>query len=538
MTEDTPLWVHLNVAENLYRHTPQDSREQQQAFQTLALAAQQHDLSPYETADITMFLYQYSSEDSAYRQQALDLFLSFAQRPQLTLEQLWEFANFLIRRLHTDTSVRWQQDAQRILQQLVNRSDLTTQQRVELIQRLCNSSFNVPVLWSLTYQMLADLERSAQVTISDVTEVTHLLYRCTQNFSSPEQPEVHLLARQKLQELLAYPDLPIEEKLHIAETFLQSDEAELRHAAIQLCERFIRGRKLPPPATQLLLSIIIRLYRYNKRAQERRQAFQMLAKLIHWRNINLGAMVDFAWTLYQFGHSDDDQRTHAVQLLSDIAKRKDAPVEQLLSIADAIHAAHIPRPEPEHSMLPALINLLEQNETLSTPQVLHVTTLFVFSMDNDNGWQHFTRALSLMLQRIDLTAEHLAQLTLNYRSDASELRPRILQHLADLTKDQTLTITQSLLIVTPLLKGYDVSYTYKARAVQAVVALLQPEPAEQFLRQYWHSPLSETLADMPFMAELAQQVLLPYPYRDGIYEKLRRMIAQTGVIATTGHERE
>ena len=189
-------------------------------------------------------------------------------------------------------------------------------------------------------------------------------------------------------------------------------------------------------------------------------------------------------------------------------------------------------------MLPALINLLEQNETLSTPQVLHVTTLFVFSMDNDNGWQHFTRALSLLLQRTDLTAEHPAQLTLNYRSGASELRPRILQHLIDLTKDQTLTITQRLLIVTPLLKGYDVSYTYKARAVQAVVALLQPEPAEQFLQQHWHSPLSETLADMPFMAELAQQVLLPYPYRDGIYEKLRRMIAQTGGITTTGHERE
>jgi transcriptional regulator with XRE-family HTH domain len=535
MNEDSPLWARVDVAENLYRHTPQDSPEHQQAFQTLALAAQQHDLSPYDTADITMFLYQYSSEDSAHRQRAIDLFLSFTQRPQLTLEQLWGFANFLILRLRTDTSVRWQQDAQRILLQLVNRSDLTTQQRVELIQRLCNSSFNVPTLWSLTYQMLADLERSAQVTIGDVAQVTQMLYQCTQNFSSPEQPEVHLLARQKLQELLASPDLPIEEKLHIAETFLQSDEAELRYTAIQLCVRFIRGRELPPPATQHLLSLITRLYRYNKRAQERRQAFQMLAKLIHWRNINPGEILNFAWTLYRFGENDDDQRTHAVQLLSDIAKRKQAPVEQLLHIADAIHAANFSRPEPVHSVLQVLINLLEQNETLSTPQLLHVTTLLVSGVDTDNGWQHFTRALSLLLQRTDMTAEYLAQLTLDHRSDVSELRPRILQHLADLTTDQTLTITQRLLIVTPLLKSFDVSYVYKAKAVQAVITLLQPEPAEQFLRQYWSSPLSETIADMPFMAELAQQVLLPYPYRDGIYVKLRQMIAQTGGVVTAGH---
>jgi hypothetical protein len=88
--------------------------------------------------------------------------------------------------------------------------------------------------------------------------------------------------------------------------------------------------------------------------------------------------------------------------------------------------------------------------------------------------------------------------------------------------------------VTPLLKSLDVSYAFKAMAVRAVVALLQPEPAEQFLRRHWRSPLRETIADMPYMAELAQQVLLPLSYRDGIYEKLRQMVAQTGGRGTAG----
>ncbi len=184
-----------------------------------------------------------------------------------------------------------------------------------------------------------------------------------------------------------------------------------------------------------------------------------------------------------------------------------------------------------------LINLLERNETLSTPQLFHIARLLVSGVNNDKGWQHFVQALSLLLQRTDMTAEQLAQLTLDHSSDASELRPRILQHFADLTKDQTLPITQRLLIVTPLLKSFDVSYAYKAKAVQAVITLLQPEPAEQFLRQYWRSPLSETIADLPFIAELAQQVLLPYPYRDGIYVKLRQMIAQTGGMVAAGHAR-
>ena len=537
LIEDSPLWARLDVAENLYKYTPQDSQEHQQAFQTLALAAQRLDLSPYNTADITMFLYQYSSEDSAQRQRALDLFLSFAHRPQLTIEQLWEFANFLIRRLHIDTSAHWQHDAQYILQQLVNRSDLTTQQRVELIQRLCNSSFNVPALWSLTYQMLADLERSAQVTISDVAQVTHLLYQCTQNFSSPEQQEVHLLARQKLQELFVSPELSIEEKLHIARTFLQSDEAELLHAAIQLCMRLTRGRELPPPVTQFLLSVVIRHYEHHKRVQERRQAFQMLVKLVHWRTINVAEILNFAWTRYRFGENDDDQRTQAIQLLSDIAKRKQAPVEQLLQIADAIHAANMPRPEPEQSALPVLINLLAHNETLSTLQLLHIARLLMSGVESDMVWQHFTRALSLLLQRTDMPAEYLAQLTLDHRSDASALRPRILQHFTDLTEDQTLTIPQRQLIAATLLKSHDVSYAYKAKAVQAVIALLQPQPAKQFLRQYWSSPMSETIADMPFMAELAQQVLLPDLYRDGIYVKLRQMIAQSGGMVAAGRAR-
>jgi len=373
--------------------------------------------------------------------------------------------------------------------------------------------------------------------MSDVAEVYHILYQCTHNFSSPEQPEEHLLARQKLQELLASPELPIEEKLQIAGTFLQSDEAELRHDAIQLCLRFIRGRELPPPATQLLLTLITRLYEHRRRAQERRQAFQMLVKLVHWRTINMAEIVNFSWTLYRFGENDEDQRTHAVQLLSDIAERKDAPIERLLQIADIIHAANIPRPEPEQSAQPVLINLLERNKMLSTPQLLHIARLLASCVESDTGWQHFKQVFSLLLQRTDITAENLAQLTLDYRSDASACRPRILQHFADLTEDQTLTITQRLLIVTPLLKSYDVSYVYKAKAVQAVITLLQPEPAEQFLRQNWRSPMSETLTDMPYIAELAQQELLPVSYRDGIYVKLRQMNAQSSDIVAAGHAR-
>jgi hypothetical protein len=535
LTDDSYPWVRMEVALHLYRHAPQDSQEHQLAFHTLAQAVQQDDLSPYDTVDIIMFLYQYSTEDSMHQQRALDLFLSYAQRPQLTAEQLWEFAYILIQRLHPGTSERWQHDAQRILQQLVFRSDLTTQQQVALIQRICHASFAVPVLWSLTYQMVADLEQSAQITISDVAQVMHLLYQSTENFSSPEQPEEHLLAREKLQELFASPELPIEEKLQIAKTFLQSDEAELRHATIQLCLRLTRGRELPPPATKLLLPLIKWLYEHHKRAQERRQAFQMLTKLVYCRHINVREMMDFAWTLYRFSENDEDQRTHAIQLLSDIAKRKDAPTEQLLQIADAIHAANLPMSEPEQSAVPVLTNLLARHETLSTPQLLHIARLLVFDVESDQSWHHFVQSLSLLLQRSDMTEEYLAQLTLNHRSDASALRHRILQHFVDLTEDQTLLIDKRLLIVKPLLKSFDVSYAYKAKAVQIVIALLQPEPAKQFLRQYWRSPMSETTADMPFMAELAQQVLLPDPYRDGIYVKLRQMIAQTGGIVSTGH---
>jgi hypothetical protein len=270
----------------------------------------------------------------------------------------------------------------------------------------------------------------------------------------------------------------------------------------------------------------MRLYLHPKRAQEQHQAFQMLAKLLRWRNINLEEMVNFAWTLYRFGEKDDNQLTHAIYILSEIAKRKHAPIEQVLRIADVIHAANMPRPQPERSALSVLANLLQRNETLSTIHLFHITKLLVNSVDNDNGWQCFQKGLLLLLQRTDLTAEHLEQLTLNQRSDVPQLRLRILQYFADLTEDQTLAITTRLLIITPLLRGYDVSYTYKAKAVQAVVTLLQSEAAEQFLRQHWQSPLSETIADMPFMLELAQQVLLSDFVRDQIYAKLRRMIVK------------
>jgi hypothetical protein len=161
----------------------------------------------------------------------------------------------------------------------------------------------------------------------------------------------------------------------------------------------------------------------------------------------------------------------------------------------------------------------------------------VSGVESDTDWQYFAKALSLLLQRTDMTEEYLSQLTFDHRSDVSAVRPRILQHFVDLIEDQTLIFDKRLLIVKPLLKSFDVSYVYKAKAVRVVIALLQPEPAKQFLQQYWRSPMSETIADMPFMAEFAQQVLLPDAFRDGIYVKLRHMITQPGDIVAAGHAR-
>jgi NACHT domain len=525
IAEDIPKQERLCAAESLYEYAPSDLPGQRQAFQALAQSAQQPERSSYYTV---MFLYQHSSEGSLYRRQTLDMLLSFAQHPQLTIEQLWDYASFLLLPIPADTSISWQQDVQLILLQLVNHPNLSTQQRVELIKRLCGQSFDMPALWSLNYQMLEDLERFAQATINDVVQIAHILYQRTRNFSSPEQPEVHLLVQQKLRKLLVHPDLPIEEKLQIAETFLWSNEVELRHEALQLCQRLTRGRELPQAATQILLSITERLYRSPERVQERRQAFQMLTKLLRWRGINLGEIVNFAWTLYRFNENDDDQCTRAISIFSEVATRKHAPIEQLLSIADAIHAAHMPRPEPKYSALSILANLLERNTTLSTPQLLRITELLGNRIDNGDAWQYFEQALMLLLQRSDMTSGHLAQLTRDYRPDVPHLRRRVLQYFVDLIKNQDLEKTIRLNIVIPILEEYDVSYQYKIAAVQTVVALLQSEPAKQFLQQHWRAPLSETGDDIPSMLELVQQDLLPEFDRDRIYVELRRMIVQTG----------
>src|SRR5262249_22966610 len=153
--------------------------------------------------------------------------------------------------------------------------------------------------------------------------------------------------------------------------------------------------------------------------------------LLRWRSINLGDVVNFAWTLYRFDKSDDDQRTRAISILSEVAMRRYAPVEQLLHIADAIHAPNMPRPEPKHSALSILANLLERNERLSTSQLLRITELLGGRIDDDNAWQYFEKALEHLLRRSDMTSGHLAQLTRSYWSDISHLRRRVLQYLVD-----------------------------------------------------------------------------------------------------------
>ena len=87
------------------------------------------------------------------------------------------------------------------------------------------------------------------------------------------------------------------------------------------------------------------------------------------------------------------------------------------------------------------------------------------------------------------------------------------------------TVAQRLLALIPLLADHNISYKYKAEAVEGVVVLLQPEAAKQFLQEHWRFPLKDTVEDIPSIAELVQQVLLPIGVRNQMYMTLRQMIS-------------
>jgi hypothetical protein len=98
--------------------------------------------------------------------------------------------------------------------------------------------------------------------------------------------------------------------------------------------------------------------------------------------------------------------------------------------------------------------------------------------------------------------------------------------------DENLTAAQRLLAATIPLTIRKVNYADRVQAVRMVLVLLPKEKTRRYFEEHWfpmydeESGGVEEVSDIPYIAELVSQEVLPIHVRADMYQILRGMVSQ------------
>jgi hypothetical protein len=136
---DLPFGDAVEAAHILYRMAPKGSEEKQQAIQMLLTQAQWPGVTMKQSVEAVLALCYASPLRSKERQQGIQVLLDLAQRPDLSVEDA-----LVLMTLDSDMTAliastpawekRQQASRKRLLQALAQRSDLTSEQAVQLAE--------------------------------------------------------------------------------------------------------------------------------------------------------------------------------------------------------------------------------------------------------------------------------------------------------------------------------------------------------------------------------------------------------------------
>jgi hypothetical protein len=429
------------------------------------------------------------SFDSKERQEAAQWLLQQARRKDLPIEQIIQAAQALKRSSPADSEER--QQAIQIMVEQIRRTDLPFEQIMQITLPLCQVS---PIKSEERRQLIQIILEQAQRTdlsLEQIIEATQALKR-----SSPADSEERQQAIQFFLEQAQRTDLPFEQTMQITAALYEDnrpDSEEKREATQWLLQQAQR--------TDLSLEQIIQitevLYNYSPvDSEEERQAIQIMVEQIRRKDLPFEQIIQATAALYEYSHRYLEERQQAIQIILEQIRRKDLPFEQIIQATAALY--EYSRPDSE-----------EKREAAQ--------------------W------LLQQARRKDLPIEQIIQATAalyEYSRPDSEVRREVAKLLWQLIQDKKITADQRLNFIKIPIAERTANFQDKFQAVRILSTLLSAEEKEDYLAEKWTvgSSLRGSFViqpeDIPYLAKLVEQEVLPTRVRDSIYYLLNDSVPQ------------
>ncbi len=545
----TDIRTTIAIAQTLFQNSPEASEEQQLATKTLLHLAQRADQAVEHSIYAAKVLYRCTSKASKERQATFQLLLNLAQRPNFPVEQA----------IHTISELCWhyfqapeeRHAAFQLLLDFAQRPDLPVEQIVQAAWTLYGHSPATSKEEQLSLQVLLNLAQRLDLSVEQIIEGAETLDALY--WSSPVSGQQYL-ASEMLLHLAQRPNLSFEQRVQVLDACYRCSRPSSKKG-LQAFQMLLSLAEYPNLSFEQIIQVANSLYGCSSSEEERQQAFQMLLSLAEYPNLSFEQIIQVANSLFLKSYKRPDIEQQASQLLLHLAQSPGLSFEQQMEVAETLYQCSPSSMEIQKQATHMLLRLAQQTD-LSVKQAIYVVqALYQSSPDESEERKQAIHMLMHLVGRPDLPFEQAIHVILAFYQDShpkSSDRRQNAGVLWQLGQKQDISDYQRLQVATIPLTVKRANYIDRLRAVKMVLSLLQGDEARYYLERYWSSMNlvtrgpSGTLSidisnepeskDIPYIAELAGQEMLPFEARDEMYQILRSMVPQFDKIPASNEQ--
>lgn len=474
--------IRIEAIQILYLNSDIQSDEHQKAVKEL-LGLVKHQASSFQDKiRAVLTLYKISPDKSNDEQRAYQLLAELIEYPDLPFEQIIQTIIYLLEESRYLRSKK--EPIEHLLLKLTHQPNSSVEQAIQIVIAFKKGNSNPflpdypddlsdPFLPDYPDDLSDDLNESKKVAESNGTDPQTLL----------------------LSELVHLPNLTPEQALTISQ-LSDSLNTKCRVLVAHLAPIFLNELEKPYLSIEQTIDYAEALYKNNQVQEEIRQkASQLLLDLVQMPDLTTEQIIRVVKAIYQPNtFITAKNRLFAYQVLLKLTQSSNLSFQETLQLALALNE-YCPSGSGEERQVYQMLEAFLQTSDISTEQTIEVLqTLYKIGSSNSDLQQHASQKLLQLLQ---------------------------------LAQNRRLPLQRRLQAATSLLiEGID--YSTLTQAVQVVVSLIpNNEEAKQFIRRYWNRPVNYSppeTSDIPFMAALATQEVLPTEARDLIYQMLQEAI--------------
>jgi hypothetical protein len=428
-----------------------------------------------------------------------------------------------------------QKQATTKLVQLLQRSDLTLEQNIDVARALSYSSAVSSEERRQSIQRLGELLHRPDLTLEQSIEVARTLsYRFAPNSEEQQQ------AIQKLTELLHRPDLTIQQMVKVARSlysgsYFQSEEQQ--QGAQELVKLSLRSDLTCEQAILIAQAL-------NEARPEINETYlmvQRLVELVQQPNTHLEQIIQVARAFcgepsnsYLYVRHREAARL-VMWSLVEATQRANLTLGQSTQIGQVL-ARYIQINqylEDERWVPRTLTQLLEQTK-LDLVRIVQVASILYYcGLKDSEEKRQATKWLARLLERSDLTLEQSIEVTRAlYRCSAkdSEEEQQATQRLWHLAQKSDIPMFLRLQIASIPLSETVKNYQNKDHAIKLILGMVDGKAAKHYIEEKWQpivkrgSIPSAEISDIPFIIEIAKEEMLPTKIKDEMYQILNNMV--------------